>query len=120
MTLKAFAVLRHLVAHAGRLVTKEELLSAVWGETVVSEATLTSAIRDLRRTLHDAAAAPRYIETVHRWGFRFIGPVVPASQSVVSSQDPVASRKPALQWRETLLFALRLRCAEPVLSSSKG
>src|SRR5215831_12982977 len=46
---KTFAVLRHLVTHAGRLVTKEELLSTVWGTTVVSEATLTSCIRDLRK-----------------------------------------------------------------------
>jgi predicted ATPase/DNA-binding winged helix-turn-helix (wHTH) protein len=78
LTPKGFAVLRYLVAHAGRLVTKEELLSAVWSATVVSEATLTSAIRDLRGALHETAAAPRYIETVHRRGFRFIGPVAAA------------------------------------------
>src|SRR5512145_130106 len=74
LTPKAFAVLRHLVEHAGRLVTKDELLTAVWRDTVVSEAALTTCIRDLRKSLDDSSRTPRYIETVHRRGFRFIGP----------------------------------------------
>ena len=72
---RAFAVLRHLVEHQGRLITKEELLSAVWRDAIVSDAALASGIRDLRRALGDSSAAPRYIQTVHRRGFRFIGPV---------------------------------------------
>jgi len=72
---REFAVLRHLVEHAGRLVTKAELLDTVWAGTVVSEAAMTSCIRDLRRALADDARTPRYIETVHRRGFRFVGPV---------------------------------------------
>ena len=75
---RVFAVLRHLVAHRGRLITKEELLSAVWRDAVVSDAALASGIRDLRRALEDSSAAPRYIQTVHRRGFRFIGPVAVA------------------------------------------
>ena len=72
---KVFAVLRHLVQHADRLITKEELFSAVWGETIVSEATLASCIRDLRKALGDSSRTPRYIQTAHRRGFRFIGPI---------------------------------------------
>jgi DNA-binding winged helix-turn-helix (wHTH) protein/predicted ATPase len=72
---RTFAVLRHLVDHAGRLVTKEELLATVWRDTVVSDTALTSCIRDLRKALGDSPKAPRYIETVHRRGFRFIGPI---------------------------------------------
>src|SRR5262245_17294794 len=79
LTPKAFAVLRHLVEHPQRLVTKEELLEAAWGETVVSEAAITSCIRDLRKALDDSSRTPRYIETVHRRGFRFIGPIAAAS-----------------------------------------
>src|SRR4030095_12908402 len=48
---KAFAVLRQLVDHAGRLITKADLLESVWSGTVVSEAALTSCIRDLRKAL---------------------------------------------------------------------
>ena len=72
---RAFAVLRHLVEHQGRLITKEELLTTVWRDAIVSDAALASGIRDLRRALGDSSAAPRYIQTVHRRGFRFIGPV---------------------------------------------
>jgi predicted ATPase/DNA-binding winged helix-turn-helix (wHTH) protein len=79
LTPKAFAVLRHLVERPKHLITKDELLAAVWGDTVVSEAAITSCIRDLRRALDDSSQAPRYIETVHRRGFRFIGPVGPTS-----------------------------------------
>ena len=75
LTPRAFAVLRHLVEHADRLVTKDELLAAVWRDVVVSDAALTSCIRDLRKALGDSSDAPRYIETVHRRGFRFIGPI---------------------------------------------
>ena len=50
---KPLAVLSYLVARAGQVVTKDELLEAVWPETVVSDATLTSCIRELRRALKD-------------------------------------------------------------------
>jgi predicted ATPase/class 3 adenylate cyclase len=73
LTGKTFAVLRHLATHAGELVTKDELFQAVWPETVVSEAALTSCIKELRQVLRDQAQERRYIETVHRRGFRFIG-----------------------------------------------
>ena len=66
LTGKAFAVLRHLV-------TKDDLFQAVWPETVVSDAALTSCIKELRELLRDQAQERRYIETVHRQGFRFIG-----------------------------------------------
>src|SRR5215510_4413817 len=88
---RAFAVLRHLVERQGRLVTKEELLSAVWRDTIVSDAALSSCIRDLRKALGDSSAAPRYIQTVHRRGFRFIGPVAPPLAPV----EPVAPLAPA-------------------------
>ena len=89
LTPRAFAVLRHLVDRRGRLVTKDDLLAAVWQDTVVSDAALASCIRDLRRALGDAGRTPRYIVTVHRRGFRFIGPVA-------SPPAPSAARAPAL------------------------
>src|SRR5712691_99198 len=75
LTPRAFAVLRHLVEHRERLITKEELLTTVWRDAIVSDAALASCIRDLRKALGDSSDAPRYIQTVHRRGFRFIGPV---------------------------------------------
>ena len=70
---KAFAVLAHLVDHAGQLVTKQQLLEAVWPGTFVSDAVLKDSIRQVRDALGDDADSPRYIETAHRRGYRFIG-----------------------------------------------
>jgi predicted ATPase len=70
---KSFAVLEYLVAHAGRLVTKEELLSAVWPDTAVTDTVLKVCIREIREALGDAIETPRFIETAHRLGYRFIG-----------------------------------------------
>ncbi|MGH8616033.1 MAG: AAA family ATPase, partial [Gammaproteobacteria bacterium] len=70
---RAFSVLCHLVEHTGALVTKDELLDAVWQHRFVSESVLKVCINELRRTLDDSAKMPRYIETVSRRGYRFIG-----------------------------------------------
>lgn len=69
---KTFAVLDTLVKHVGQLVTREELLEAVWPDTYVSDGVLRFCIRDLRKTLHDTAQSPVFIETVHRRGYRFV------------------------------------------------
>src|SRR5262245_24884713 len=68
---KTFAVLRHLAENPGRLVSKDELLDTVWARTAVSDTVLKSCVRELRRALGDDARASRYIETVHRRGYRF-------------------------------------------------
>jgi class 3 adenylate cyclase/predicted ATPase len=73
LTPKALAVLRQLVQQSGQVVSKEELFQTVWADTVVSDAALTFCIQELRRALRDNAKESRYIETVHRRGFRFIG-----------------------------------------------
>ena len=86
LTPKALAVLRLLVTRAGQVVTKDELFQTVWFDTVVGDDALTSCIQELRQALRDDARNSRYIETVHRRGFRFLG-------KVVSSQYPVGSRK---------------------------
>ncbi len=75
LTNKAFRVLRHLAENPARLVTKDELLDAVWADTNVSEAAMTVCIRELRRVLEDDARDPRIIETVRGRGYRFLPPV---------------------------------------------
>jgi DNA-binding winged helix-turn-helix (wHTH) protein/predicted ATPase len=92
LTPKTFAILRHLVEHPDRLLTKDDLLAAVWGDTVVSEAALTSCIRDVRRALGDSSRTPRYIETVHRRGFRFIGPVAAARRTPPAANGDAPAR----------------------------
>ena len=94
LTPKAFQVLCYLAERPGQLVTKDELFAAVWAETVVSEATLTSAIQEIRKAFQDNAREPQYVETVPKRGFRFIAPLTTA-QPVVSSQPSVVSRREA-------------------------
>jgi DNA-binding winged helix-turn-helix (wHTH) protein len=88
LTKKASALLHYLLDRAGQVATKEELFAAVWSDTVVSDAALTSCIQELRQALRDDARKPRYIETVHRRGFRFIAQVrSPESQSPRQNAD---------------------------------
>jgi DNA-binding winged helix-turn-helix (wHTH) protein/tetratricopeptide (TPR) repeat protein len=81
---KAFALLNYLLSRPGQLITKEELLNAVWPETFVGEAILKVIIRQLREALGDDPKSPRFIETAHRRGYRFIGQI---AQSVHMPAD---------------------------------
>lgn len=72
---QVFDVLAHLVAAGDRVVTKEELLDAVWGDRFVSESALTSRIKAARRAVGDDGQAQRVIRTVHGRGYRFVAPV---------------------------------------------
>jgi TolB-like protein/DNA-binding winged helix-turn-helix (wHTH) protein/Tfp pilus assembly protein PilF len=75
LTAKAFDVLHLLVRKAGRTVTKEEFMAAVWSGTIVEEANLTDNISTLRQALGDDAREPRYVQTVPKRGYRFVAEV---------------------------------------------
>src|SRR5262245_20872412 len=72
---KAFDVLLFLIDHRDRLVTKDELLNAVWKDTFVTPNVLTRAVAQVRRALGDDAGEPRIIETASKRGYRFIAPL---------------------------------------------
>src|SRR5262249_38639837 len=72
---KTWPVLRYLLERRGQLITKSELLDAVWGEVAVTESVLNKSIGELRTALGDSYKMPHLIETVQRRGFRFIAPV---------------------------------------------
>jgi pimeloyl-ACP methyl ester carboxylesterase/DNA-binding winged helix-turn-helix (wHTH) protein len=78
LTPKALTLLEYLAARPGRLVKKDELLDAVWPGVFVADGALKVCIREIRRALGDDAHAPRFIETAHRRGYRFIAQVAPA------------------------------------------
>jgi DNA-binding winged helix-turn-helix (wHTH) protein len=81
---KVFQLLVFLVERAGVLVTKEEMLDAVWAGTNVAEGSVNRAIATLRAALGDDPDAPRVIETVPWRGYRFIAPL--------QTRDPLALR----------------------------
>lgn len=67
--------LNYFLVNAGRLITRDELLSDVWGVRDVSDGRISRVIRVLRVALGDDSREPRYIETIPKRGFRFIAPV---------------------------------------------
>lgn len=96
---KAFAVLLFLLDHAGELVHHGDLLDAVWGHRHVTPGVLTRAIAQLRHALSDDSQHPRYIQTQHGLGYRFIGQLLaqpgPGEASPEASAMPQTATDPA-------------------------
>ncbi len=84
---KPFAVLCALARKPDKLVTKNELLDAVWGHRFVSDSVLKSAISEVRAALVDDPKQPRYIETVSRRGYRFIAAAVGSSMQSAAAVE---------------------------------
>lgn len=73
---KSLAILDYLLEQPGAVVAREELVGAAWSGTAVTDHSLTEAIRVLRSGLGDDTRRPRYIQTIHKRGYRFIAEVV--------------------------------------------
>ena len=135
---KTFAVLTHLVQHAGTLVSKDELLAAVWPNLIVTDDTVVQSISELRRAL--AVAGHDYITTVPRRGYRFEMPTpasapatvpepaaapavefaAPAPESLPPTPPappPAAAMKHALRWRWKFGIAAPLLLAVAIIAS---
>jgi len=95
---KPFAVLRYLVEHAGRLVTHDELLTAIWPETYVQPEVLRRYILEIRRALSDQAGVPSFVETLPKRGYKFIAPVTESADggSGVAIRTKLVGRQSAL------------------------
>lgn len=90
LTPKAARLLATLLDRAPELVTKNELLLKVWDGKAVGDDALTSCVQELRRALGDDARRPRFIETRHRRGYRWVIPFEPpADDSIGSSSSRV-------------------------------
>ena len=81
---QVFDVLVHLIEHRNRVVSKEELLDAVWGDQFVSESALTTRIKEARRAVGDDGVNQAVIRTVHGRGYQF----VPELQVEGAEPDP--------------------------------
>jgi Tol biopolymer transport system component/DNA-binding winged helix-turn-helix (wHTH) protein len=88
LTSKAFDTLVLLVENRDRVVTKDELLGAVWPDVIVEEGNLTQQIFLIRKALGDTAQQPRYIVTVPGHGYRFTAPVKEIAPLSVSNPVP--------------------------------
>ena len=95
---RALQILTLLLSRPGELVTREELIAHLWPKTVVDYDTgINTAMRKLRIALNDDSDAPRYVETVPRKGYRFIGKIEPATSqpAVEGTSEGPAIRGPA-------------------------
>ncbi len=78
---QVFDVLRHLVENAERLVSRDELIEAVWDGRIVSDATVSARINAVRRAVGDSGERQALIKTVPRRGFRFVAPVTSGDEA---------------------------------------
>ncbi len=91
---KIIDLLLYLVARPSILVTKDELFRALWPDVAVTDNALTQAVSELRQALGDDSSNPKYVQTVARRGYRFIGTVVTAKSPTAApaiEPDPAAS-----------------------------
>src|ERR1700677_1281841 len=95
LTPTAFDVLLFLAQNPNRLVTKEELLQAVWGDTIVEEGNLTQYISHLRKALGDNSENSRLIVTIARKGYQFTARVTVAETADIA--DPARLRTAATE-----------------------
>ena len=82
---KAFALLELLLGRAPAAVAKDEIFRLVWKGTAVSDASLTNVIAEIRAALEDQAQKPRFLRTVHGFGYAFCGEIVNAARRAVAA-----------------------------------
>ena len=104
-------LLIYLIANRERLVTRQELMDTVWGDTVISESALTKAVARLRQALGDDSATHRYLETVRSRGYRFI-----AAVEEMERPDTPSGRTPASNNRRGTIVGVAAMIALVVLA----
>jgi DNA-binding winged helix-turn-helix (wHTH) protein/tetratricopeptide (TPR) repeat protein len=112
LTPKAFDVLRYLVERAGRLVTPDELLEALWPQTYVNPEGLRRYIQEIRKVLGDRSDKPVFIETLPKRGYQFVAPVI--EESIPKPLDLPAETAKKIVGREPTLGELN-RCLSKAL-----
>jgi DNA-binding winged helix-turn-helix (wHTH) protein/TolB-like protein len=100
---KCMQVLVCLAHRPGDVVSKDQLMRAVWPDTFVTDDVLTRAISELRRVLRDEAKRPHLIETISKTGYRLIAPVTRDSTAGAPSIVP-PSAEPSRHWRNTIVL----------------
>lgn len=110
---KAFSVLLYLFERPGRLVTKQELLDAVWPDIHVTEGVLKRAVLEIRKALDDPVEEPLFIQTLHRRGYRLLSAACETPEAVKrdAPHDGVVGRAKEIEqlndWYEEAVAASR-------------
>ena len=93
---QVFDLLVHLVENRDRVVSKDDLIAAVWGGRIVSDSTLTSRINSARKAIGDSGEQQSLIRTVARKGFRFVGTLHDEAGTPAAAHEPAEAARPAL------------------------
>ena len=130
---KALDILFYLVQHAGTVVEKDDLMSAIWPDTIVEENNLTQNISALRRALGEKHRENRFIATVPGRGYKFVAPVVPVDLSLdlaalntvptdadASTQRPGGASRPPWHLATAAVVLLGLATVGFLLSREKA
>jgi DNA-binding winged helix-turn-helix (wHTH) protein/tetratricopeptide (TPR) repeat protein len=107
---KTMALLTYLLHRPGQLVTKRELISAVWPRVVVHPAVLKNCVREIRDQLGDDPNTPRFIQTVHGRGYRLIAPVASAPSTAADEPVPIHIEGTSLVGRAAALTRMNQFC----------
>jgi DNA-binding winged helix-turn-helix (wHTH) protein len=100
LTPKAYALLAYLSARPHRAIPKSELLEHLWPGVFVTEAALTTVVKELRRALGDSASAPRYLRGVRGFGYAFNAePISLHAVRVGEASPPAAAHEYRLVWQ---------------------
>ncbi|HEY0230454.1 MAG TPA: winged helix-turn-helix domain-containing protein, partial [Dokdonella sp.] len=123
---RSFDAIAYLVRHRDRAVGRDELVSAVWGKTSVTDTVLGKTILGARRALADSVETPRFIRTVSRFGYHWIAVVSETSEEAADEPSPTSSPEassspsslppsmppaPRTRWPVLVLLALVLLAA---------
>jgi DNA-binding winged helix-turn-helix (wHTH) protein/tetratricopeptide (TPR) repeat protein len=92
---KALDLLFYVVERPGALVTKEELFQVIWPDVIVTDNALTQVVSEIRQAIGDSPNEPKYLQTVARRGYRFIGEVSAADPHVTAGSERGESAPPA-------------------------
>jgi len=99
---KVFEVLSFFCVNTDRVISREELLSEIWKNSIVTENTLNKLIASLRKSLNDDAKSPKFIQTVPKLGYRFICPVTHSeSHQKNNAQGNTKNNSPSSQPKQT-------------------
>jgi len=94
---KVYETLIVLVGSNGRVLTKNELMRAIWPDTVVEEANLAHNISELRKALGDSPEKSQYIQTLPRRGYRFIAEVRQSEEGRWVAAGPLYAPRPIIE-----------------------
>ncbi len=112
---KVFEVLCYLIEHRDHVLSKDELCEAVWPKQFISDSTLVSTMRAVRRTIGDSGSGQELIQTVFSYGYQFVAPVTEMDGSTTEEREKAATDLPiGSAMLETALHEVTLTPEQPL------